>query len=173
MKASLITQTFPRGSLLLMQGDVSDKLYFVETGLVRGFYEWTGKEYTAWFAQDGDFACSVRSFFTQDPSFETIQLLEESTLSFLRYQDIETAITANTTDMQEFIRLLTEQYLLQHESRVRMLRGMSAKERWDIFTTHHPALYCRVPLQYIASYLDLTPATLSRLRNPNMSHPEF
>ena len=145
MKANLITQTFPRNSLL-MQGDVSDKLYFVEMGLVRGFYEWTGKEYTSWFAQDGDFACSVRSFFRQTPSFETIQLLEETTLSFLRYQDIEAAITANTAGMQAFIRLLTEQYLLQYESRGRMLRGMSARERWDIFTTHHPALYSRVSL---------------------------
>lgn len=165
IKGEFITQTLPKGSILLMQGDVSDKLYFVKSGAVRGYYEWSGREYTSWFAHDKQFACSVRSFFTQTPSVETIHLLEETELCFFRYRDTEgeneTAVAIN-----ELLQLATEQYLLQYESRVRMLRGMNAQERWDVFTSNFPELYKRVSLQHIASYLNMAPSTISRLRNP-------
>ena len=163
IKGICITQTLPRGSILLMQGDVSDKLYFMEQGVARGFYEWSKKEYTSWFVQEKQFACSIRSFVRQTPSFETIQLLETSKVSFVRYTDIQQTIRL-LPEISHLTQLLNQHYLLRYESLVRVLRGMSAKERWDIFTAHHPGLYKRVPLQYIASYLDLTPSTVSRLR---------
>lgn len=165
IKCDFVSQKMPKGSILLMQGDVSDKLYFVNSGAVRGYYEWSGKEYTSWFAHDKQFACSIRSFFTQTPSVETIHLLEETELCYFRYRDTE-GDDAASCRVNELMQLITEQYLLLYESRVRMLRGMSAQERWDVFTTNYPELYRRVSLQHIASYLDLTPSTISRLRKP-------
>ncbi|AQG80290.1 Crp/Fnr family transcriptional regulator [Spirosoma montaniterrae] len=163
ISGAFVTQPAKRGSVLLHEGDVSDKLYFIESGLVRAFYEWEGKEYTSWFASDEQFACSARSFFRQVPSFETIQVIEPSIIAYVRHSDIQRILTA-MPEVENLMRLLAEHFLLQNESRLRVLRSLTAQQRFDHFVQHYPELYSRVPLQHLASYLDVTPSTLSRLR---------
>ncbi len=160
---AFVSQRFARGAVLVQQGDVSDKLYLVETGLIRGYYEWQAKEYTSWFAYDKQFGLSARSFFRQAPSFETVQVIEPSVISCVRYEDIQQSLTT-LPEVEHLMRVLTEQFLLQYESRTRVLRGLSARQRLEHFVNHYPELYRRAPLQHIASYLDMTPATLSHLR---------
>lgn len=159
----LVTRSYASGSVLLSEGDISDKLYFIEDGIARSFYESNGQEYTTWFARNKQFACSVRSFFRQVPSFETIQLLTDAKVSCVSYSDIQLGL-ATLPEVSQLMRLLTEQYVLQYESQARVFRSLNARQRLDHFVKHNPEIYREVALKDIATYLDMDPCTLSRLR---------
>lgn len=157
----------PANSLLLLEGDINDKIYFIEQGLARAFYYKNGKEYTSWIMQEGNFFYSAFSFLNQEPSFETIQLIEPSRLFFIRYTDLQKLLVENL-EVNRTWRVLTENNLLRYDIQNRMLRSTTAEERLKKFIEDYPELYGRVPLKYIASYLDITPSSLSRLRSEEM-----
>ncbi|RYF55178.1 MAG: Crp/Fnr family transcriptional regulator, partial [Cytophagaceae bacterium] len=59
---------WPRKHWLLQPGQVSDRLYFIEKGVVRGYYLKEGREVTSWFMREGDFIVSIVSFYTRQPA---------------------------------------------------------------------------------------------------------
>ncbi|MGA0557227.1 Crp/Fnr family transcriptional regulator [Larkinella sp. VNQ87] len=163
IKDSLTLRRLPKGSQLITIGDVADKLYFIAKGLVRSYYFIDGKEVTSWLAAEDDFAVSSYSFFKQEPSFESVELLEDAELLFISYSDLQHLY--QTHPSLNFIgRVLMEKYLLSAEERIRSLRMLNAEERYYIFCQQYPELCDRTPLKHIASYLGLSRYTLSRLR---------
>ncbi|KAB7732824.1 hypothetical protein F5984_02420 [Rudanella paleaurantiibacter] len=78
LTAQLKRIDLPKRSLLLSPGEVSSELYFLEAGLVRGYYLSDGKEFSTGFMAEGSFIISPLSFFTQTPSYEYLELLEEA-----------------------------------------------------------------------------------------------
>ena len=72
----LTRENLPKKTLLLREGKVCDRVYFIEKGLVRAFYHTDGQDTTDWFMQEGDLIISVYSFFLQLSSFENIELLD-------------------------------------------------------------------------------------------------
>ena len=155
--------TFPRKHWLLQPNQVSDRLYFVETGLVRGYYLKDGREVTSWFMREGDFLMSIASFYTRQPTQEYVELLETSTLWSITYLQLQ-QLYRQFPEFNVVGRLLTEKYYVLSELRTQNLRMQTAPERYQQLLADFPDIFGRVPLKYIASHLGISPETLSRLR---------
>ncbi len=152
-----------RKSFLLTAGAVSRKMYFVEQGLVRGYYLKDDKDVTTWFMQQHDFVISPLSFYRQRPSFEYLQLLEDSVLYSVSYNQVQ-ELYREFPDYNLVGRVLTEDYYVRSEIRAHYLRMLSAEERHTIFAKNYAPVMNRVAVRHIASFLCLTPETVSRIR---------
>ena len=156
-------EELPKRHQLLRSGQVAQRLYFLETGVVRGFYLQDGKDMSSWFMKDGDFVISILSFFSQQPSREYVELLSESVVWSLTYAQLQ-GLYHQFPEFNYVGRVLTEKYYVLSEQRALHLRLPSAAERYDQLLRDFPAMLQRVPLKHIASHLGITPETVSRLR---------
>jgi CRP/FNR family transcriptional regulator, anaerobic regulatory protein len=159
----LKTRTLHRKELLLRARHICQNIYFIERGLLRCFYMKEGHEVCSWFMQEGDVIVSVASFYHQKPSYEYIQAIEESTLHYIGYQELQ-AIYRNFPEFNFVGRVLTEKYYLLSEQRLYSMRMQRAPERIDFLLQHQPELFLRVPAKYIASFLGITEVTMSKIR---------
>lgn len=153
----------PANEFLLTPGQVSSRIYFVEKGLVRGYYLKEHKEFTTGFLSEGQFVISPVSFYRQEPSFEYLELLEDCLLWELHKSHLDTLYS----DFPEFNfvgRLLTEQYYSRSELRAHYLRTQTADEKYRLFMEEYATISNRVTNRHIASLLGLTPETISRIR---------
>ena len=159
-----VHENLPAQHLLLRPGQVARRVYFLETGLVRGYTLLHGREVSSWFMQAGDFVISIVSFLTQAPSAEYLELLEPAVVLSISYEQLQ----ALYRDFPEFNltgRLLVEKYYVLSEQRVQHLRSRTALERYELLLQSFPTVFQRVAVQHIASHLGMAPETLSRLRN--------
>lgn len=154
---------FPRKHWLLQPSQVSDRLYFIEEGLARGYYLKDGREVTSWFMRENDFLFSIVSFYAGQPAREYIELLEDSIVWSITYTQLQ-ALYRNFPEFNVVGRLITEKYYVLSELRTQNLRMQTAPERYEQLMHDFPDIFGRVPLKYIASHLGISPETLSRLR---------
>ena len=162
--AAATRENLPAQHLLLRPGQVARRVYFLETGLVRGYTLLHGREVSSWFMQAGDFVISIVSFFTQQPSEEYLELLEPAVVLAITYEQLQTLYR----DFPEFNytgRRLVEKYYVLSEQRAQHLRSRTATERYELLLQRFPSVFQRVAVQHIASHLGMAPETLSRLRN--------
>jgi len=151
-------------SILLDFDEVQKSIYFIIKGAVRSYYlDSSGKDTTSWLLFEGDLAISVYSFFSQKPSVETLETLEDSTILVLSYEKL--ILLYNTFLEFNFIgRVLVESYYIKSEEKANELRVFSAKDRYLHLIEKQPSILNRVPLGFISSYLGITQSTLSRIR---------
>ena len=161
---NLKTVVLHKKEFLLKQGQVCRSIWFIETGLVRCFYIKEDKEVCSWFMKEGDIIISVESFFTQMPSYESIQALEECELLCMDYRQLQ-VIYHRFPEFNFIARVLTEKYYTLSEQRLYSLRMQRASERYTYLMDHFPELIQRVPSTFIASYLGITLETLSRIKH--------
>ncbi|GAB3913517.1 Crp/Fnr family transcriptional regulator [Larkinella knui] len=159
----LNSQKLPKGTHLLSIGEISDKVFYIGKGLIRSYYFLDEKEVTGWIAAEGEFVSSIYSFLREKPSFENIELLEDSQLLFISYSDLQQLYYTHPI-ANRIGRILSEKYLLISDERIRSLRMLKAEERYYRFCLQYPSICTRAPLKHIASYLGLSRFTLSRLR---------
>ena len=155
--------TFSKNQSILEIGNRCNDLFFVEQGLLRGYYFDDGKEITNWFAQEGEFASYLYSFVAMKPSFETIQALEECVLTILPYSSLQ-SLYLKFPETERLGRIITEAYYIKLEERLLSIQFKTAKERYQNFVLSKPSLLQRTSLGQIASYLGITQETLSRIR---------
>ncbi len=156
-------ETVPAHAQLLAPGSVAQRLYFLETGLVRSYYLKDGREVTSWFMPEGNFVVSILSFFSRQPSHEYLQALEDCRLWSLSHEQVQ-ALYQQFPEFNFIGRVLTERYYVLSEQRALHLRMLPAAERYERLLHGFPDMLQRVPLKLLASHLGLTPETLSRLR---------
>jgi CRP-like cAMP-binding protein len=161
---TLVHETYPKRHLLLREGQVSNKIYFINSGFARAFYlTREGKECTSWFMGKGELMISVYSFYTQQPAVENIELLESSELLSLTWSQLQ-GIYADFPEYNYTGRLVTEKYYQLSEERAVLLRTLTAKERYQRLIQTHPGILQKASQGQIASYLGISPETLSRVR---------
>jgi CRP-like cAMP-binding protein len=144
-------------------GRIADRIGFVNSGLLRSFYTIKGKETTTFFQRPGMLATALASFLQMKPALENIQALETSELIIIDRKDLLTLYEENWK-WQQIGRSITEQYYIIMEKRLIALQSQSALERYENFLLEYPELLNSVPLYYIASFLGISPETLSRIR---------
>jgi CRP/FNR family transcriptional regulator, anaerobic regulatory protein len=153
-----------RRQYLLRAGHVSRAVCFVHQGLLRCFYHREDQEVSAWFMKEGDVVVSVESFFGQKPSLESIQAVEESVLYYITYEELQYGYR-HFMEFNFIGRVLTEQYYILSEQRLRALRLQRGQERFEYLQENHGELLGRVPDRHLASYLGISDVYLSQLKN--------
>lgn len=154
----------PKNQILVKQGEVCNKLYFVDQGIGRSYYlKKDGKEVTQWFFGVGNFMSSADSFFKQSPSFYFLEILEDSILYSISKEKME-LLLARHHNMEKFLRLLSIEMLSKVVHKLNAIQFQTAKERYDYMLSEFPDISHRVSLGHIASYLGMTQETLSRIR---------
>lgn len=157
-------ETVKKNSILVKEGQICSKLYFIEKGVGRSYYlKEDGKEITQWFFIENKFMSSVESFFQQAPSLYYLEMLEDSVVYSISRENID-LLFARYHNMERFGRLLSTEMLTRVVDKLNALQFQTAKERYDYMLTEFPNISTKVPLGYIASYLGMTQETLSRIR---------
>ena len=97
IKSATIREIMPAQHLLLRPGQVARRVYFLGTGLMRGYTLLHGREVSSWFMQAGDFVISILSFFTQQPSEEYLELLEPAVVHSITHDELARLSSASRT----------------------------------------------------------------------------
>jgi CRP-like cAMP-binding protein len=155
---------YSKNDYLVTEGRICRYLYFLQQGALRGFYNLDGKEVTHWFAFEDDFVTSFHSFITQQPAVENIQLMEGSILWAIS-KDRFTGLLNQYFEIERLLRIAYEKYYIRLEERFVNAQFKTARERYRDLLLQAPHIVERVPLGYIASYLGISPETLSRVRS--------
>ncbi len=163
LESILVPMKFAKGDFILQEGEVATHIYWVVKGLVRQFYFKNGKDLTEYMAAENTICMSIESLFKEQPSRQQIQALEPTIIFALPKALLEHEAVRNV-NIQMLYRKILEESLILSQIRADMLRFESAPERYAKLVKRAPQLVLRAPLVYIASYLQMTPETLSRVR---------
>lgn len=163
---ALVTQDLPKNSILLRSGKVCDHLWFLESGLVRHYYtDQQGRDTNVWFSREGEMVTEVPSFCHRLPSQETLQLLEDGVLHALTYDQVYGLLAKSHAFALWYIRLIEVGYVSQIEERTADLQFLNAPQRYAKLIERFPDILQRTSLGHIASFLNITQETLSRIRS--------
>jgi CRP-like cAMP-binding protein len=149
---------------LLQEGNVCDRLTFVSNGsLVSYSTDDKGCEHVISFAFDGCWAGDWASLYGKQPSSLTIEALQPCELLQIRAEHQELLFTL-VPAYERFMRINHQNTCAAFQRRLESSLGLCADERYTRLIEESPVLAARIPLNLIASYLGVTPETLSRVR---------
>ena len=162
--ASILIRTeLKKGALFLSEGEVCTQLGYVYKGMVRQFYFKNKKELTEHFASEDNIFICIESFLRQRPANLLVEALENTVLYGIPHDPL-LALCAEDYEIEVMYRRLLENSLILSQRKADFLRFETANERYARLLKEHPEIVQRAPLSHIASYLLMTPETLSRVR---------
>ncbi|ANH82303.1 cyclic nucleotide-binding protein [Niabella ginsenosidivorans] len=159
--------TVPSKTVLLNEGAVSKKLYLIEKGCIRVWFNNNGRDITFQFFFENDTVASIESFRKKIPSLVTIETIEPSTLWWIYKKDMDRIIEEVLTTpalRDQFINAVFERTFDYMKHFFSFIRN-TPEQRYTHLLNERPQLIQRVPQHYIASYLGITPVHLSRIKN--------
>lgn len=158
------TRIFNRQEVISRPTVVPNNIFFINKGLIRVFITDTnGTEHSIHFALENQFIADYSNFILQQPSFYSLQALEETEVVVLPRHAIEFGYD-HLQEGQKMGRLIAEWYFIYQDNRIKNLYARTPKERYDQITDVFPNIHNRVPQHMIASYLGITAVHLSRLK---------
>ncbi len=152
-----------KGELLLKEGQVSRHFVIVGKGMVRQFYYKNGKDVTEHFSLESDVVICIESILLQQPTRLMIEALEAGTL-YMIPADQFLKLSKESWEINMFYRKMLEFSLILSQKKADSWRFETARERYLRLMADQPEVVQRAPLAHIASYLLMTPETLSRVR---------
>lgn len=156
--------TFAKGSFVLEKGSICKETMFVESGLLRTYtLDDKGKEHIIQFAPENWFTGDRGSIFFNDPAYFYIEAVEDTEVVFVNDVFIDAA-SEKSAAFRIFNKTILHAHIRQLQQRVDQLLAASAEKRYTHFVKQYPDLMLRVPQWMIASYLGITPESLSRVR---------
>ena len=160
----LRSEQLEKGRLLLSPGEICSHSFFVEKGLLRSYtIDQAGKEHIVQFAPENWIITDRSSTYFNEPSELYIDAVETATVIYLDRSFIDHA-----SEISKNFRAFNEKALHNHirhlQKRITLLLSASAEQRYMNFIKLYPDLTLRIPQWMIASYLGITPESLSRVR---------
>jgi len=163
-KDSFVERKIASKTVLLKEGEISNHIHFIKRGCLRLWFNKDGKDITFQFFFEGQAVASIESFLSNQPSMFTLESIEPSTIFSIGKENFE--------QLQQFFPQMKESF---HEILFQRFRNYSQlflsrikdspQERYEDLIKNHPEIIRRIPQHYIASYLGITPISLSRIRN--------
>lgn len=154
-----------KNDLLLSQGQISQRTYFVGKGCLRFYFiNEEGKDTTRYIAFENQFATALVSFITNSPSTEYIQVLEKSDLLFIDHQDF-IHLMEIIPKWREFYCKYLEKAYVNNTNRLLSFTTMDALERYNQLLKLNPTVVKRLSNKIVASYINVSQETLSRLKS--------
>lgn len=157
--------SYDKHTVIIQQGQVCKRLRFVVSGVYRVYRIENGKEITSYFNYESrnPFVASFISLLTGSPSQEIVECILPGTLLSIPYENWKSLYDISPTLNTYGRRMAEFNYVLAME-RIESLQYKSATDRYDSFMKLYPALLNLIPHHYIASYIGITPESLSRIR---------
>lgn len=157
------TKEFRKGDHFVERGKTCKYFAFVADGILRAYSLFDGVENTTCLCNDNTFATSTISFITQTPSNVSIQALEEVTLVLINHENLN-LLYSKSPFWEKVGRIVAEREYVELQQSSWRNGPLPAQEKYMTLLKENPGLVNRVPLHYIASYIGVTPETLSRIR---------
>jgi len=159
----LVPMKFAKGEMILREGEVCKHIYHIDRGLVRQFYYKADKELTEHIGIDNSIVMCIESLFREEPTYLQIEALEPTVIYALPKKRLE-EVALHNVNIQILYRKILEESLILSQVHADLVRFETAYDRYMKMCRLMPQVVLRAPLIYIASYLQMTPETLSRVR---------
>ena len=163
LESVLVPMKFAKGEIILKEGDVCEHIYYVERGLTRQFYFKNGKELTEHIGVEHSIVMCIESLFMEKPTHLQLEALEPTLIYAMPKRKLE-EVALHNVNIQILFRKILEESLIISQVHADMLRFETAQDRYLKLCKLSPQVVLRAPLVYVASYLQMTPETLSRVR---------
>ncbi|QGY45640.1 cyclic nucleotide-binding domain-containing protein [Maribellus comscasis] len=149
---------------LLVPGEVCKYIYFIKQGSLRSYFiDPKGIEHIYQIRLDNSWISDLESFFSKRPSKYYIEALEDSQMLRISTERLE-QLYEEVPTLERYFRILFQKAYINALERLNATMWESAVERYNDMLKEHPDMFQRIPLVYIASYLGITPESLSRIR---------
>ena len=164
LESVLIPRKYAKGEMVLSEGEICTSIIYIDKGLLRQFYLKNGKEVTEYLAVEGSIMMSIESLFKEVPSVQQIEAIEPTIVYELPKKRLE-EVALHNVNIQILYRKILEESLIVSQVHADLVRFESAENRYRRMCKISPQIALRAPLLFIASYLQMTPETLSRVRS--------
>jgi len=154
----------PARTILLREGEISRKGYFIQKGCLRLWFNNNGNEITFQFFFEGEAVSSVESFRSGKPSLFNIETIEASKVLVITKKNFDIMLN-EIPGYKDYLQDILAQRLAHYSQLFLSRIRDNPRQRYLDLLKHYPHIVQRVPQQYIASYLGITPVSLSRIRN--------
>ena len=163
LESILVPMKFAKNEMILKEGDICENIYYVDKGLVRQFYFKNGKEVTEHLGVDRSIIMCIESLFREVPTHLQIEALEPTTVYAMPKKKLE-EVALHNVNIQILYRKILEESLILSQVHADLVRFETAQDRYKKLCKLNPQVVLRAPLVFVANYLQMTPATLSRVR---------
>ena len=167
LESILVPMKFAKGQMILSEGEVCKHVYYIERGLIRQFYFKNGKQITEHLGEDRSIFMCIESLFREEPTKLQVEALEPTWVYALPKQKLE-QVALHNVNIQILYRKILEESLITSQIHADLVRFETAQARYKRMCKLSPQVILRAPLVYIASYLQMTPETLSRVRSSTL-----
>ncbi len=172
LESVLVPRKYAKGQIILAEGEICREILYIDTGLVRQFYEKRDlnktRVVTEHLGVDGTIVMCIESLFREEPTKLQIEALENSICYALPKQRLE-EVALHNVNIQILYRKILEESLILSQVHADLVRFESAQNRYKRMCKLMPKVVLRAPLNYIANYLQMTPETLSRVRSASLN----
>lgn len=167
LESILFLRKYQKGQMILQEGEVSKDFIYIAKGMTRQFYYKNGKELTEHLAVEGNMVMCIESLFKEEPSYLQMEALENTWVYAIPKAKLEVAALHNV-NIQMLYRKILEESLIHSQVHADLVRFETSQDRYQKMCKLFPQVILRAPLTYIASYLQMTPETLSRVRSASL-----
>ncbi len=154
----------PGKTILLNEGEISNKAYLIEKGCLRLWFNNRGRDVTFQFFFENEAVSSIESFNKRQASLFNIESVEPSVLHFIKKKDFDKIMEENPVFNDLLLKISLERQLNYMKHFLSLIKD-KPKDRYLNLIKEKPQIIQRIPQHYIASYLGITSVSLSRIRN--------
>lgn len=158
------TLSIPAKTVLLAEGEVADRMYLIRKGCLRLFFYSEGRDITFQFFFEGDFVASFDSLYNHAPSLFSLESIEPTEISVLRRDDFFSLVERDSFVRKAYEEKLIDRFHAYQKLFLSRIKN-TPQQRYEELLKEYPNIIQRIPQHYIASYLGITPVSLSRIRN--------